>query len=221
MPGSDYLIYGRNDYHCPLDEGERDCDHHFPLPTGKSNSEANEQECDQISDVNASRCKEYISAEMMLGDLVFLNDGKYRGRDQGKDKFRKQESSDYGGGCHPWSSAEANPASCGTVLIVCRQYHLRAEATPDLDTMRENSSSRSPWIDSASSARVKRLRSQMAVRGGWTCCCAVMRSSRVKLSPSIMLCSARCVLFTAAIPFAVTRKKRLERPPRSGVGSPW
>jgi hypothetical protein len=98
------------------------------LPTGKSNSEADEQECDQKSDVKASRCKENISAEMMLGDLVFLKDGKYRGRDQGNDKFRKQESSEYSGCCHPWSSAEANsgklwdsshrlppiPSSCGS-----------------------------------------------------------------------------------------------------------
>ena len=35
-----------------------------------------------------------------------------------------------------------------------------------------------------------------------------------------MLRRARCVRFTAATPCAVPRKKRFERPPRSGVGSP-
>jgi len=35
-----------------------------------------------------------------------------------------------------------------------------------------------------------------------------------------MVLIARCERFTAAIPLAVTWKKRFDRPPRSGVGSP-
>src|SRR6266566_9191909 len=38
--------------------------------------------------------------------------------------------------------------------------------------------------------------------------------------PSVMVLIARCERFTAAIPLAVTWKKRFDRPPRSGVGSP-
>ena len=42
----------------------------------------------------------------------------------------------------------------------------------------------------------------------------------MKPRPSLILSSARWVRLTAAIPFAVTRKKRFARLPRSGVGSP-
>ena len=42
----------------------------------------------------------------------------------------------------------------------------------------------------------------------------------MKPRPSVIFSSARWVRLTATSPFAVTRKKRFARPPRSGVGSP-
>src|ERR1700733_931057 len=52
-------------------------------------------------------------------------------------------------------------------------------------------------------------------RGGWDHAWLPARPR-----PRIILRRARCVRLTANIPLAVIRKKRFDRPPRSGVGSP-
>ena len=70
----------------------------------------------------------------------------------------------------------AFPPACAMVLRVCRQYQPRAKARPDLITRAENSSSRSPMIDSVTSAGVKRVKSHVAIRGGCNDCNPVEKS---------------------------------------------
>jgi hypothetical protein len=88
--------------------GERQCGNHFISPGRESDDEANEQERDDVSDVNASRCEEHIGAEVVLEDLGSLKHCKYRGLDYWTNKSPHQESSDYGGDCQPRGSSDAN-----------------------------------------------------------------------------------------------------------------
>lgn len=108
VPGSGHYIHGTNDSHRAVKEAQRHCGRYFSVLGDESDDEANEQECDEVSDINAGRREEHICAEVMLEDLVSLKHCKYRGLNQRTDKFPQQESSGYGGGCHPWGSAEAN-----------------------------------------------------------------------------------------------------------------
>src|SRR5271154_1071372 len=66
-----------NDSQCGPVETEYRRGHHFPSSGRESNHETNEQECDEVSDVNASGCEEHIRAEVMLVDVVPLKHRKY------------------------------------------------------------------------------------------------------------------------------------------------
>src|ERR1035438_10137703 len=59
------------------------------------------------------------------------------------------------------------PKRCAVVFTACRQYQPRANPTPNFDASWQNSSNKSPTIDS-SSGTVNRLTSQVAKLGGRT-----------------------------------------------------
>jgi hypothetical protein len=72
VPGPGHHINGTNDSHRAVNEAQRHGGRHFSVPGDESDDEANEQEGDEVSDVNARRCEEHIGAEVMLGNLVSL-----------------------------------------------------------------------------------------------------------------------------------------------------
>ena len=128
VPGPDHYIHSSSDSHRAVDEAQSHCGHHLSFPRSESDDEADEQECNEVSDVKTSRCEEPVCAEVMLEDLVSLKQCKYRRVHQGGDKLPQQESSGNGRACHPRGSAESNarklwdsfyrlspvPSSCGS-----------------------------------------------------------------------------------------------------------